>query len=157
MADLNSQQVGQVRMLLRALLRASNSLSDAYNKVLSDDRAILTTRRCAADALVQARLRLEKSERNVCDIKVKHLLLHLGPAETSQVRNVLESFLPKEPTLTDFGKVPWREVEAVFAFHQTRCPLALQVFHAEYQQELHVGSNLSAIVSSRGSKTKKRP
>ena len=146
MADLSSAQVNQSRILLRSLQRASDKLADSLKDPTNLDRSVVQERRYAIDALVQARLRIEHSKKNLYDLKARYLLLHFGSAETSQIRNVLETFLPKEPTLVEFGHVPWFEIEAAFAAAQTRCPLALQKFHAEFQEEIHVGSNLSDIL-----------
>lgn len=147
MAHLNRDQVNQVRRLLRSLQRASDNIILLINGATGQDASLLVKYAQAKDALIRARLELENPDKNISDLKIKRLLLHADPMAAANVRDVLQSLFGKEPTLSEFGAVPWLQINEAFESGETRCPLAFRMFHAEYQKELHVSTNVLDLVS----------
>lgn len=134
MANLNHEQTKQVRRILRALLSASDKVREMLADPSNAGESVTEEElRGTADALIRARLRLEQSERNIFDLPLKHLLIHLDRAEAAAVLLVVDLITLRNPTLSNFGKRPWFEIQEIFLSYKVTCPLVLKIFHAEYQ------------------------
>jgi hypothetical protein len=148
LAELNNQQVSQVRLLLRALLSATNKLKDTFENPLNRQVSGRTTdpdlykrNAHAVSLLTGARLRLEQG--NVYDLPAAFLISgKLSEAKKTEEYGILHELFSKEPMLSDFGGTPWMTIENVFWLKGRSCSLALRTFHAEYQREYHVSFNL---------------
>lgn len=156
MAELNNQQVSQVRLLLRALLSATNKLKDTFenpfNRQLAESidntrRAELYRRNAqTVSLLTRARLRLEQG--NLYDLPAAFLIGNkLSDAKKTEEYGILHEFFSKDPTLSDFGRTPWTQIENAFQSKDRFCPFALAVFHAEYQREYHISFNLRQMLA----------
>lgn len=150
MADLTADQVGKVRVMLRALEEAISDTKEMHCKEKENKKVFEKNRKSALDALILAKQRFEQSRRNIYDLETKVFMIPFGTQKQSEIEKILKKILPDEPSpcLSSFGKASWSSIEAEFSAAGVECPLALRNFHAAYYREFSALFNLSKITTS---------